>query len=126
MATPRATSAAAREATEKALTSPSIASRPPGYCTLTAASTSPSSPCHTARCTWPIEAAAAGRCSNRTKRSRQPGPSSAASAGSASPHGMPGLDSCSDVRASRQLCSGSAGKSASTVDSSWPALSPRP
>ena len=67
-----------------------------------------------------------GCSSNSSKRSRHCGPSSRCSTASVSLHGIPGLDSCSDVSASRQLCSGSAGKSASTVDSSCPALSAPP
>ena len=47
----------------------------PGYCTFTATSmTWPPSIRHCPRCTWPIEAAAAGMSWKATSRSCQPGP----------------------------------------------------
>ena len=52
------------------------ASSAPGYCSLTATSR-PSR--HTARCTWPMLAAAAGISSNSRKRLRQPRPNCSAS-----------------------------------------------
>ena len=55
------------------LRSASSAAPAPGYCTLTATSR-PSA--HVARCTWPMDAAAAGLSSNVVKRSRQSAPSS--------------------------------------------------
>ncbi len=54
------------------LRSDSRASPAPGYCTLTATSR-PS--CHTARCTWPMEAAAVGLSSNDWNSSCQSSPS---------------------------------------------------
>ena len=70
----------------------------PGYCTLTATSR-PS--CQTARCTWPIEAAAAGVSSKDVNWCRQRGPSSSASTLCTTEDGIGGAASCSRVRVAR-------------------------
>ena len=74
------------------------ASPAPGYCTLTATSR-PSA--HTARCTCPIEAAAAGTSSNERNRRRHCGPSSAASTLCTVAAGIGGAASCSLVSVAR-------------------------
>ena len=74
------------------------ASPAPGYCTLTATSR-PSF--HTARCTCPIEAAAAGASSNERNRRRHCGPSSAASTLCTVAAGIGGAASCSLVSVAR-------------------------
>ena len=104
-------------------TSPAIASATPGYWTLTATGV-PSD--HTARWTWPMDAAAVGCSSNSRKRARHPAPISATRTGSTSSNGRPGLSSCSAPRAPCQELSGSAGNRASTVDRSWPSFNAPP
>ena len=70
----------------------------PGYWTLTATSR-PSR--HTARCTCPIEAAAAGVSSNEVNWRRQRGPSSSASTRWTTAAGMGGAASWSRVSVAR-------------------------
>ena len=78
--------------------SESSASPAPGYCTLTATSR-PS--CHTARCTCPIEAAAAGFSSNSRNNSRQSAPIRSSSTAWTVRVGIGGAASWSLVRAAR-------------------------
>ena len=80
------------------LRSPISALPAPGYWILTATSR-PS--CHTARCTWPIEAAAAGLSSNSANRSRQSAPSCSASTLCTVAAGIGGAASCSLVSVAR-------------------------
>ena len=70
----------------------------PGYCTLTATSR-PSR--HTARWTWPMLAAAAGRSSKLVNCCRQVAPSSAASTLCTVAVGSGGAASCSLVSTAR-------------------------
>ena len=70
----------------------------PGYWILTA-TLRPS--CHTARCTCPMEAAAAGVSSKDSNEDRQSGPRSAASTRCTVPTGSGGADSCSLVSVAR-------------------------
>ena len=85
----------------------------PGYWILTATSV-PS--CHVARCTWPMDAAAAGTSSNdrRTARaSRRRAPAS--STRCTTPGGIGGAASCSLVRVSRYGPAISSGSAASKM-----------
>ena len=75
-----------------------MASSAPGYWTLTA--TSRPSP-HTARCTWPMLAEAAGVSSNSRNRSRHPRPNCSASTRWVRAADIGGAAVCSRVRASR-------------------------
>ena len=106
-----------RAAREICRRSEKIASRAPGYCTLTATSR-PS--CHTARCTWPIEAAAVGSSSKRRNSVRQRGPSSRASTWCTVAWSIGGAESCSRVRVSRYGPASSSGSAASKTDRAWP------
>lgn len=73
MAMPGTMAPASRATRDRRLMSDSRASPAPGYCTLTATGR-PSR--HTARCTWPIDAAATGRSSKDWNFAvRQRGPS---------------------------------------------------
>ena len=74
------------------------ASADPGYCTLTATSR-PSD--QVPRCTWPIEAAAAGSASNQTRWSFQSGPSSRVRISRTVMVGIGGAESCNRVSCSR-------------------------
>ena len=93
------------------------ASSAPGYCTLTATSR-PSD--QTARCTWPIEAAAAASPSNSENRSRHRSPSWASRTRSTSAAGMGGASDWSLVSASRNGSPNSSGMAASMMDIAWP------
>ena len=84
----------------------------PGYWILTATSV-PSD--HVARCTWPIDAAAAGTSSNVGSCSRQAGPSSASSTRCTTPGGIGGAASWSLVRVSRYGPAISSGRAASKM-----------
>ena len=70
----------------------------PGYWTFTATSR-PSR--HVARCTWPIDAAAAGASSKWANRDRQPGPSSSRRTAWTRSAGNGGAASCSLVSVAR-------------------------
>ena len=89
----------------------------PGYCTLTATSR-PSF--QTARCTWPIDAAAAGLSSNERNFCLQRGPSSATSTAWTIEAGIGGAASCSLVNVARYGPARSSGIAASKIDSAWP------
>ena len=89
------TSRATREIWRRSLLNASPA---PGYWILTATSR-PS--CHSARCTWPIEAAAAGSSSNRLNWRRQSAPSSRASTWCTKVDDIGGAASCSFVKVAR-------------------------
>ena len=93
------------------------ASPAPGYCTLTATSR-PS--CQTARCTCPMEAAAAGSSSNDVNSRRHRGPSSRISIACTAARSIGGAASCSRVRVSRYGPASSSGRAASKIDSVWP------
>ncbi len=82
------------------------ASAAPGYCSLTATSRpSFSRP----RCTWPIDAAAAGTSPNSSNRSRQRLPSSRLRIVSTVEAGIGGAESCSLVRVARYGAASSSG-----------------
>ena len=92
MSRPGIQPAATRATRATWLRSLSRAGPAPGYCTLTATSR-PSF--QTARCTWPIEAAAAGKSSNERNRWRHRGPRSSASTWCTVAAGIGGAASCS-------------------------------
>ena len=93
------------------------ASPAPGYCTLTATSR-PS--CQTARCTWPMDAAADGSSSNEVNRCLHPGPSSRASMACTAARSIGGAESCSRVSVSRYGPASSSGSAASKTDNACP------
>ena len=74
----------------------------------------------TARCTWPIDAAAAGLSSNSANCSRQSGPSSSASTRYTVRAGSGGAASWSLVSVARYGPAISGGKAASKIDSACP------
>ena len=89
----------------------------PGYCTLTATSR-PS--CHTARCTWPIEAAAAGVSSKDGTGAASGGPARRASTLCTAEDGIGGAESCSRVSVARYGPASSSGIAASKIDIACP------
>ena len=95
----------------------SRASPAPGYWILTATSW-PSA--QTARCTWPIEAAAAGLSSNDAKRLRHDGPSSRAITWCTTDAGIGGAASCSCVSVARYGATMFSGRADSKIDIAWP------
>ena len=95
----------------------------PGYWTLTA-TWRPS--CQTARCTRPIDAAAAGRSSNPAKQARHRSPISPASTLWITSAGSGGADSCNLARAARYGPAISGGSAASETDSACPSFNAPP
>ncbi len=91
----------------------------PGYWILTA-TWRPSR--QTALCTWPIEAAAAGRSSNSAKLARHSSPMSLARTLCTVRAGSGGADSCSLARVARYGPAISGGSAASNIDSAWPSF----
>ena len=91
----------------------------PGYWILTA-TWRPS--CQTARCTWPMDAAAAGWSSNSAKLARHCSPMSPASTLCIAWAGSGGADSCSLVRVARYGSAISGGSAASNTDSACPSF----
>ncbi|CAB5045677.1 unannotated protein [freshwater metagenome] len=89
----------------------------PGYCTFTATSR-PS--CQTARCTWPIEAAAAGSSSKDVKRSRQFSPNDSRSTWYTDSIAIGGAESWSFVSDSRYGPATSSGRTDSKTLSACP------
>ncbi len=89
----------------------------PGYCTFTATSR-PSD--QTARCTWPIDAEAAGTSSNERNRRRHWRPSPLASTLCTVVAGIGGAASCSLVSVARYGPARSSGNAASKIDMAWP------
>ena len=98
MSSPGIQPAATRATRDTWLRSLISAGPAPGYCTLTATSR-PSF--QTARCTWPIDAAAAGKSSNDWNRCRHRGPRSSASTLCTVAAGIGGAASCSLVSVAR-------------------------
>src|SRR5215469_7286053 len=74
----------------------------------------------TARCTWPIDAAAVGLSSNSVNLSRQSGPRSSASTRYTVRDGSGGADSWSRVSVARYGPASSGGSAASKIDSACP------
>ena len=89
----------------------------PGYWILTATSR-PSR--QTARCTCPIEAAAAGESSNEVNRRRQVVPRLSASTVWTVEAGIGGAESCNLVNVARYGAAHSSGSAASKMLMAWP------